>query len=386
MLNELDYEGKRDYNTLVEKLRNRFGSVNKSEIYRTQMKSRTRNKRETIPELAQAIKKLVRQAYPGVNKEVIEMLALDNFIDAITDSDILLRLREAGPKWLADAEQIAVSIEAYKKADKQRTRLVGREQNKDVQGKSPSQVESLSEAGQSNNRGRHIYNEQSSINQNFPRRNDNNSNNSNGAGQASAFENGNNHQGNLNLSAWGGHNSTSLDGPEKIALRSMEEGYFVPACVGNMPLTFLVDTGSNVTVLCRDLLDSWPQEHLPSLIPVNTQLVTATGECSPFYGEVEVEISLGNQKLKHQILFADIKNDGILGIDFLSANGCDVLLSKDHLMLNRERIACIRSVVDAQPICCRIALTKSIEIPPDCEIIVKGRPIDRFDKDGVGFV
>ena len=43
LLNELDYEGKRDYNT-------RFGSVNKSEIFRTQLKSRTRNKGETIPE------------------------------------------------------------------------------------------------------------------------------------------------------------------------------------------------------------------------------------------------------------------------------------------------------------------------------------------------
>ena len=125
--------------------------MNKSEIYRAQMKSRTRNKGETILELAQAIKKLVRQAYPGVNKEVIETLALDNFIDAITDSDIGLRLREAGPKSLADEEQIAVRTEAYKIADKQRTRLVGRvdfdgEQNKDAQGKSPSQVETLSEA------------------------------------------------------------------------------------------------------------------------------------------------------------------------------------------------------------------------------------------------
>ena len=31
-------------------------------------------------------------------------------------------------------------------------------------------------------------------------------------------------------------------------------------------------------------------------------------------------------------------------------------------------------------------MTGSIEIPPDCEIIVKGRPIDRFDKDGVGIL
>ena len=55
-------------------------------------------------------------------------------------------------------------------------------------------------------------------------------------------------------------------------------------------------------------------------------------------------------------------------------------------MLNGERIACFRSSVDAQPTRCSIALTESIEIPPACEIIVKGRPIDRFDKDGVGIL
>lgn len=126
LLNELDNEGRRDYKTLVEKLTNRFGSINRSEIYRTQLKSRVKNKGETIPELAQAIKKLVRQAYPGVNKDVIETLSLDNFIDALTDSDIRMRLRELGPKSLAEAEQIAVRMEAHKIADKQRSRLVGR--------------------------------------------------------------------------------------------------------------------------------------------------------------------------------------------------------------------------------------------------------------------
>ena len=151
LLNELDPDGRRDYDTLIGKLRNRFGSVNRSEIYRTQLKSRTRNKGETIQELSQAIKKLVRQAYPNVNKDVIETLSLDNFIDAITDSDIRMRVRELSPKSLEEAEQICVRLEAYKIADKQRSRLVGRLDTENEQGKvesreSTNQFEMLSEA------------------------------------------------------------------------------------------------------------------------------------------------------------------------------------------------------------------------------------------------
>ena len=125
LLNELDPEGRRDYDTLVEKLANRFGSVHRSEIYRTQLKSRSRNRGESIPELAQAVKKLVRQAYPGVNKDVIETLSTDNFIDALNDSEIRLRVRELGPKTLAEAERTALRLESHKIADKQRSRLVG---------------------------------------------------------------------------------------------------------------------------------------------------------------------------------------------------------------------------------------------------------------------
>ena len=106
LLNELDSDGRRDYDTLIEKLRNRFGSVNQSEIYRTQLKSRTRHTGEKIQELAQAIKKLVRQAYPGVSKEVIETLSLDNFIDAITNSDIRMRVRELQTLWMKRSKYV----------------------------------------------------------------------------------------------------------------------------------------------------------------------------------------------------------------------------------------------------------------------------------------
>ena len=45
-------------------------------------------------QLAPAVKTLVKQAYPGINPDAVETLALDNFVDALPDSDIRFRVRE----------------------------------------------------------------------------------------------------------------------------------------------------------------------------------------------------------------------------------------------------------------------------------------------------
>ena len=164
----------------------------------------------------------------------------------------------------------------------------------------------------------------------------------------------------------------------------MEDGYFVAGYINDKSLAFLVDTGSCCTILSKALLERWPYETRPCLTPVNLHLVTATGESSPFLGKAEVEVTLGSQKLLHDFLFADIKNDGILGMDFLTKHRCDMFLSKNHLLLNGEKLACYRSSVDAVPTSSRIAIAETIEVPPECEIIVQGRPLDRVDCNSIG--
>ena len=141
----------------------------------------------------------------------------------------------------------------------------------------------------------------------------------------------------------GGRQPTSLDGPAATPIRRMEDGYFVAGYIHGKSVALLVDTGSCCTILSKALFERWPQETRPSLTPVNLHLVTATGESSPFLGKAVVEITLGTQKLLHDVLFADVKNDGILGMDFLTKHHCDMFLSKNHLLLNGEKIACFRS-------------------------------------------
>ena len=149
LLNELNADQRRDYQSLVQKLTERYGSENRAEVFRSQLKSRVKGKGETTAQLAQAIHKLTRQAYPKVSVDVVEALAVDHFLDALPEVQIRLRLREVGPSTLAEAEKIAVRMEANILADKQRTRFVGKveqsEQNKGSQDQSTEQqIENIS--------------------------------------------------------------------------------------------------------------------------------------------------------------------------------------------------------------------------------------------------
>ena len=105
-----------------------------------------------------------------------------------------------------------------------------------------------------------------------------------------------------------------------VAMRQswgMEKGYFVSTKIGKLPVTFLVDTGSNVSILRKGLLEEFSPQAGLSVQPKNINLVTVTGEVTPFHGKKVLEVEIGSQKIFHQMLIADIENDGILGMDFL---------------------------------------------------------------------
>jgi hypothetical protein len=124
LLNELDRDQRRDYDSLVKVLNNRYGSAEKSELYRAKLQTRIRGKDETLPELAQSIKKLTRLAYPIAHSTLISVLSLEHFIDAIPDGDIRLRLREVNTKNINEAETLAVRLETLKLAGRQQGRMI----------------------------------------------------------------------------------------------------------------------------------------------------------------------------------------------------------------------------------------------------------------------
>lgn len=76
------------YACIVRALQRRFGRRQQPEVYRAQLKARTRRRDEPLPQLAQNIEVLVRGAYPMITEETIDMLAKDSFVNALNDKQL----------------------------------------------------------------------------------------------------------------------------------------------------------------------------------------------------------------------------------------------------------------------------------------------------------
>ena len=125
LLCNLTSEDRRSYTALVRNLAARFGSEGQTELFRTQLKSRMRLPMETLPKLAQGIKRLVARAYPQAVTPLREMLAMDHFIDALHNSESRLRLKQNKPRNLDEAVCMAIELEAFQKAEAEQTGTTG---------------------------------------------------------------------------------------------------------------------------------------------------------------------------------------------------------------------------------------------------------------------
>lgn len=89
-----------------------------------QLRTRIRRREESLPELAEDVDRLCRLAYPGAAPAMLELLAKDQFVDALTDEDMRLRIRQNRPETLRGALEAALQLESYQLASKQKCKTV----------------------------------------------------------------------------------------------------------------------------------------------------------------------------------------------------------------------------------------------------------------------
>ena len=119
-IGNLPAEDRNNFEKLSKALSERFSPESQTELYRAQLKERQWKHGENIPEFGQIILRLITLAYPGANASLIVTLAMGNFIDFISDSEMRLKIQQIQLQSFNEAVKVAVDLEAFDKAERQR--------------------------------------------------------------------------------------------------------------------------------------------------------------------------------------------------------------------------------------------------------------------------
>ena len=80
-----------------------FFTTKSNESLPSATKRKTTKASETLPELGQAIRRLVNKAYHKAPAEVRETLSTDHFLDALVNSEMRIRIKQSRPANLNQA-------------------------------------------------------------------------------------------------------------------------------------------------------------------------------------------------------------------------------------------------------------------------------------------
>ena len=96
-----------------------------------------------------------------------------------------------------------------------------------------------------------------------------------------------------------------------------------------------------------------------------------TGESAPIMGQAEVEIYIGQQKIRHRALVAGFKDDFILGMDLISRHGLMVYSVEKVLRLDNEQFILNQCSIESKPI--RLIACENVKVRGNAETIVSVR-------------
>ncbi|VDI47065.1 Hypothetical predicted protein [Mytilus galloprovincialis] len=117
VLGDLSKEKRQIFSDLVYALAEPFAPSCQTELHRVHFKECGQKASETLPGLSQSVRRLSNLAYPTAPLKLRDTLAKEQFIDALVDSEMRLRIKQSRPKVLNDAIRLAVELEVYNTAE-----------------------------------------------------------------------------------------------------------------------------------------------------------------------------------------------------------------------------------------------------------------------------
>ena len=135
----------------------------------------------------------------------------------------------------------------------------------------------------------------------------------------------------------------------------------------------VVETGSNISIVRPDILRRSAFAGKVNIEPVNGNVRTVTGDTTPVRGKGKGKIRIGSTEREHELWVADIENECIIGLDFLTTYDCVVNVAGASLRIGLEEVQLRRVGATSRPQCRRVVLVETYTIPPRSEALLPAK-------------
>lgn len=155
-------------------------------------------------------------------------------------------------------------------------------------------------------------------------------------------------------------------------------------------VTFLVDTGSNITILNPTVVEKISAQRRPTLEKVVNRMILADGSSKPFHGKGTFHLEVEGKQVQQEAWIADIELEGILGMDFVRQYGCQIISAPGGEL--RFQIPDLKSVPTAETVvatglnnyqCLRVALGETLVIPANSEMVAAAKVLGKSEEGGL---
>ena len=383
VLGNLPVEDQKDFEALSKALGERFSPESQTELYRAQLKEREWKHGENVAEFGQRILRLTTLSYPKADPSLIKSLAMGFFVDAISDAEIRLKIQQTRPKDLNEAVKVAVELEAFDRAERQRREQKYARQT-DVQTEGNSELKQLVElmngdrkTDKSNlselidflkqSQKEASYDTRNRIPQSKPDVNSKPKKRCYICGDEKHLANTcpkkpkcyachevghkfidcpkNKRDADLNEPTIQAEQPTNRETVKRVGhsyehpIDIMDSGMYCCGVLHGVGITALIDSGATATMISDTVYNKLPQHKRPLLKPVECRMVAANGKDVTTIGLAEFTFSFSGKLFHLPAIVAKINTEVVIGLDFMQKFSCrldlkDCTLNTEDTVIN----------------------------------------------------
>ena len=150
--------------------------------------------------------------------------------------------------------------------------------------------------------------------------------------------------------------------------------YTLTCIVNGTPVSSLIDTGAGVCLLKSEVWEK-VKSKADTIEPITAhRLVGVDGIPIKVQGSATICFTISGVKFQHKFIIADrITADAILGVDFLEANKCILNLAEGELSVNQKTVALSVHPAVATVGCAKITLMDTVVVPASSEMEIRAR-------------